>query len=69
MLPAPDSLHKRQPVRHQMREDVGIRHDDDPNDRGQSDRVPDHEPEDEALVSDLVGGGSGDDNGLRDELP
>ncbi len=48
----------------ELGEDIGVEHDDDADDRGQGDRVPEDETEDGAFLADLVGGGGGDADGL-----
>jgi len=48
----------------ELGEDVGVEHDDDADDRGQGDGVPEDEAEDGAFLADLVGGGGGDADGL-----
>ena len=48
-----------------MGKDVGVEHDDDADDGGEGDGVPEDEAEDGAFVADLVGGGGGDADGLR----
>src|SRR5579862_1979624 len=72
-LPRPDPPKRRAPPlvteAHSLgdvfREGVRVQEDDDPDDPGKGDRMPEHEPEDAALVSDLVRGRRGDDDGLR----
>src|SRR5579863_8246884 len=48
----------------ELREDVGVEHDDDADDGGEGDGVPENETEDGAFVADLIGGGGGDADGL-----
>lgn len=56
---------ERQPMRHEVWEDIPVEHDDDANNRAKRQRMPDHKSKDDAFVSDLIGGGSGHANRLR----
>jgi len=49
----------------QSGEDVGLRHHKAAYEAGKRDRVPEHEAQDRALVSEPVGGRRGDDDRLR----
>src|SRR5213592_4061120 len=48
------SLHDRQSVRHGAREDVGVQQHDHADDRTQHDRMPEHPPENRALIAHLI---------------
>ena len=58
-------MDKGQPTGDELREDVGVHHDNDADDGGERHRVPEDEAENGAFVADLVGGGGGDADGLR----
>src|SRR6266702_3444794 len=59
------SLHDRQAVRHGAREDIGIQQDDHADDGAQRNGMPEHVPENHALVADLIGRRRGHGDGLR----
>ena len=48
-------FNERQPMRNSTRENIGIQHDNDRDDRAQSDRMPDHETEDGPFIAHLCG--------------
>src|SRR6266478_10051459 len=56
---------ERQSMRNGTREDVGVQHDDDCNDRAQSNRMPDHETEDGPFIAHLCGRRCRDRDRLR----
>src|SRR5207302_2591123 len=59
------SVNEVQPIRDELRENVGVHHDDDADDGCQRHRMPENKAENGAFVADLVGGGGGDADGLR----
>src|SRR5215472_13129541 len=62
LAPSPDEV---QSVGDEPRQQVGINHDDDADDSGKRDGVPENEAEDRAFVANLIGRRGGNANRLR----
>ena len=51
-----------QPIGNVLRKNIGIHHDDEPDDGRKRDGMPEHEAEDGPFVADLIGRGCGNAN-------
>src|SRR5438477_9002327 len=59
------SFHERESVWHEVRENVGVQHDDRTDDGAERDRVPHDEAKDVAFISHLLSSRGRDSDGLR----